>query len=47
MVKKTWTVDLSHRLTLSTSQTLTVLSNDDVARHGPLGLNRTSVIRRE
>jgi hypothetical protein len=31
-------------LTLSTSQTLTVLSNEEVARRGVLGLKRTSVI---
>jgi hypothetical protein len=34
-------------LTLSTSQTLTVLSNEDVARRGMLGLKRTSVIKDE
>jgi len=32
---------------LSTSQTLTVLSNEDVARRGMLGLKRTSVIKDE
>lgn len=35
------------KLTLSTSQTLTVLSNEDVARRGMLGLKRTSVIKDE
>lgn len=34
-------------LTLSASQTLTVLSNEDVARRGMLGLKRTSVIKDE
>lgn len=34
-------------LTLSASQTLTVLSNEDVARRGMLGLKRTSVINEE
>ena len=34
-------------LTLSASQTLTVLSNEDVARRGMLGLKRTSVIKAE
>lgn len=33
--------------TLSASQTLTVLSNEDVARRGMLGLKRTSVIKFE
>jgi len=37
----------TNELTLSTSQTLTVLSNEDVARRGMLGLNRTSVIKDE
>ena len=32
------------QLTLSASQTLTVLSNEEVARRGRLGLKRTSVI---
>jgi hypothetical protein len=32
------------QLTFSASQTLTVLSNEDVARRGMLGLKRTSVI---
>lgn len=34
-------------LTLSASHTLTVLSNEDVARRDMLGLNRTSVIKHE
>jgi hypothetical protein len=34
-------------LTLAASQTLTVLSNEEVARHGVLGLKRTSVMSRE
>ena len=34
-------------LTLSASQTLTVLSNEDVARRDMLGLKRTSVIKLE
>lgn len=34
-------------LTLSASQTRTVLSNEDVARRGMIGLKRTSVIRDE
>jgi hypothetical protein len=37
----------SYVLTLLASQTLTVLSNEEVARRGMLGLNRTSVIKRE
>lgn len=36
-----------NQLTLSTSQTLTVLSYEDVARRGMLGLKRTSVIKDE
>lgn len=40
--------DLSKsKLTLSASQTLTVLSKEDVARRGMLGLKRTSVINAE
>lgn len=36
-----------NQLTLSTSQTRTVLSYEDVARRGMLGLKRTSVIKDE
>lgn len=36
-----------YQLTLSASQTLTLLSKDDVARRAMLGLKRTSVISDE
>jgi len=39
--------DKHYELTLSTSHTLTVLSIEDVARRGMLGLKRTSVTRKE
>jgi len=45
--KMTLSIECQLPLTLSASQTLTVLSKEEVARRGMLGLKRTSVIIKE